>query len=62
MTNNRKQAIAYALSLEKKLEKQKLKEGFDNEFQKFLDTKSLREIPEEEQCQWVGQTQVARIQ
>ena len=52
LTDNRKQAIAYALSLEKKLEKHKLKEGFDQEFQKFLDTNSLREIPEAEQRKW----------
>ena len=49
LTDNRKQAVAYAMSLEKKLEKHNLKQGFDEEFQKFLDTKSLREISEDEQ-------------
>ena len=54
LTDNRRQAVAYAMSLEKKLEKHNLKPGFDEELQKFLDTKSLREISEEEQRRWGG--------
>ena len=52
LTDNRRQAIAYAMSLEKKLQKQNLKEGFDAKFQKFINTKSLREISDEEQRNW----------
>ena len=76
MTDNRKQAMAYGISLEKKLEKHKMKENFDEEFDKLIVTKCLREIPEEEQKQLGGpvhyvplqllvnpdSTQVAKIQ
>ena len=48
LTDNRKQAIAYGLSLEKKLEKNGMKENFNTEFEKFLTTKSLREITKKE--------------
>ena len=48
LTDNRRQAIAYATSLEKKLDKHQLADKFNEEFQKFVKTKSLRKITEEE--------------
>ena len=44
LTDNRRQAIAYATSLEKKLDKHKLADKFNEEFQKFIKTKSLRKL------------------
>jgi hypothetical protein len=41
LTDNRKQAIEYASSLEKTLDKHQLADKFDEEFQKFVLTKSL---------------------
>ena len=52
LTDNRRQAVAYAMSLEKKLNRHKLKDQFDEEFQKFITTKSLRKITEEEMQAW----------
>ena len=62
LTDNRKQAVAYALSLENKLQKQNLKSGFDEEFQKFIDSKSLRESLEEEQKNWSGPVHYVPLQ
>ena len=52
LSDNRRQAIAYGLSMEAKLKKTGMKTKFDEEFQKFIDTKSIREIPMEEQTAW----------
>ena len=54
LTDNRRQAIAYGTSLEKKLEKHQLADKFDEEFQNFVKTKSLRKIPEEEMQHGMG--------
>ena len=62
LTDNRKQAIAYGISLEKKLERTNLRNEFDTEFQKFIDTKSLREIPEQEQATWTGAVHYVPLQ
>ena len=42
LTDNRRQALAYATSLEKKLTKHKLNDKFDEVFQKFITSNSLR--------------------
>ena len=39
LTDNRKQAMTYAMSLEKKLVKHQLSSQFEPEFQKFIETK-----------------------
>ena len=44
LTDNRRQAIAYTTSLEKKFEKHQLRQQFEKEFQKFISTKSLRQL------------------
>ena len=48
LTDNRRQAIVYATSLEKKLDKHQLADKFDEELQKYVKTKSLHKITEEE--------------
>ena len=62
LTDNRRQAIAYGLSLEKKLDKANLREEFDKEFQKFLDTDSLRELDEKEMEDWTGAVHYVPLQ
>ena len=62
LSDNKKQAMAFALRLEKKLEKHQMKEGFNKEFEKFIATGSLREIPEEEQRQWGGPVHYVPLQ
>ena len=62
LTDNRRQAIAYATSLEKKLDKHQLTKKFDEEFEKFLQTKSLRKIPDEELKTWDGPVHYVPLQ
>ena len=62
LSDNRKQAIAYGLSLEKKLVKGGLREQFETEFQKFIESKSLREIGEEEMETWQGAVHYVPLQ
>ena len=62
LTDNRNQAIAYGLSLEKKLEKNGMKENFNTEFEKFLTTKSLREITKKEMSEWKGAVHYVPLQ
>ena len=62
LTDNRSQAVAYAMSLEKKLEKHNLREKFDGEFDKFLETKSLREIEPSEMKRWAGPVHYVPLQ
>ena len=62
LTDNRIQAIAYATSLEKKLDKHQLADKFDEEFKKFIRTKSLRKISEEEMRVWDGPVHYVLLQ
>ena len=62
LTDNRRQAIAYATSLEKKLEKHKLRQQFAEEFQKFISSKSLRQLTEEEMAKWAGPVHYVPLQ
>ena len=62
LTDNRSQAVAYGMSLEKKLDKHNLREKFDEEFTKFLDTKSLREIDPGEMRKWAGPVHYVPLQ
>ena len=54
LTDNRKQAIAYSISLEKTLSKKQLTDTFNEEFQKFVDNGSLSELSEDEMRNWTG--------
>ena len=62
LTDNRSQAIAYGLSLEKKLDKHDLRGRFDEEFAKFIETKSLREIGQAEMRAWEGPVHYVPLQ
>ena len=44
------------------MEKANLRSEFDTEFQKFLDTKSLREIEEKEMVAWTGAVHYVPLQ
>ena len=54
LTDNRKQAIAYGLSLEKTLDKKNLTRTFQQEFQKFVENGSLKELTPDEMASWTG--------
>ena len=62
LTDNRKQALAYAFTLEKKLAKAEMRENFNLEFDKFLETGSLKVISEQEQTEWKGAVHYVPLQ
>jgi hypothetical protein len=62
LTDNRRQVITYATSLEKKLKKHQLRQQFDEEFQKFISSKSQRQLLEEEMAQWAGPVHYVPLQ
>ena len=52
----------YATSLEKKLDKHNLRPQFDAEFQKFITTKSIRQLSDEEMRTWDGPVHYVPLQ
>jgi hypothetical protein len=54
LSDNRSQAIGYHVSLEKKLDRNGFTEQFHTEFDKFITSNSIREIPSDELAEWTG--------